>query len=356
MDLLNQTPSQAESFRPLQSDALSVKKSGMSPLELEDEINRLRKEMNAVILAHYYQDDDIQDIADCVGDSLDLARKAAATDADVIVFCGVKFMAEGAKILNPSRTVLLPDLDAGCSLEFSCPPKEFKAFREVNPDHLALTYINCSAEIKALSDIIVTSSNAEAIIRQIPVDQPIIFAPDKHLGAYLSRITGRQMLMWDGTCMVHERFSEQELVKMKARYPGARIIAHPECPEALLGHAEHVGSTSSLLKYTESYPGSEFIVLTEPGIFHQMKQRSPGSVFHDVPWLGQGGCVSCNQCPYMKLNTMEKLYHAMMSRAPEITLDAHLMDRARKPLERMLEMSRGVAFSALANDIARVGA
>lgn len=355
MDVLTSTPAEGSLFRS-PSTALSAGIKGRSPLELENEINRMRKEMNAVILAHYYQDDDIQDIADFVGDSLDLARKAAATDAEVIVFCGVKFMAEGAKILNPTRTVLLPDLEAGCSLEFSCPPNEFKAFREANPDHLALTYINCSAEIKALSDIIVTSSNAEAIIKQIPQNQPIIFAPDKHLGAYLSRITGRDMLLWDGSCMVHERFSEQELVKMKARYPSARIIAHPECPEALLAYAEHVGSTSSLLKFTEAHPGSEFIVLTEPGIFHQMRQRSPGSIFYDVPGLGQGGCVSCNQCPYMKLNTMEKLYHCMATRQPEITLDAHLMDRARKPLERMLEMSKGVPFSAISSSIVRVGA
>ncbi len=322
--------------------AVPPRAGAMNTLELEESIRRLRTEMNAVILAHYYQDDDIQDIADYVGDSLDLARKALATDADVIVFCGVKFMAEGAKILNPSRTVLLPDLKAGCSLETSCPPDRFRAFREANPDHIAITYINCSAEIKALSDIIVTSTNAEAIIRQIPADQPILFAPDKHLGAYLSRKTGREMLLWDGSCMVHERFSEQELVKLKTRHPQAHVIAHPECPQALLEHAGHIGSTSSLIKFTETHPGSEFIVLTEPGIFHQMKQRSPGSVFYDVPGWDSAGCMSCNECPYMKLNTLEKIYLCMESRAPEILLDDALIIQARKPLERMLEMSSAI--------------
>lgn len=316
-------------------------------LALEEAIQRLKREMNAVILAHYYQDDDIQDIADHVGDSLDLARKAAATDAEVIVFCGVKFMAEGAKILNPARTVLLPDLDAGCSLENACPGPEFKAFRNAHPDHLAITYINCSAEVKAHTDIIVTSTNAEAIINQIPADQPILFSPDKHLGAYLQRKTGRKMLLWDGSCMVHERFSEVELVKLKTRYPSAYVIAHPECPEALLAHADHIGSTSSLLKFTEAHPGEEFIVLTEPGILHQMRKRSPGSRFYDVPGMGQGGCVSCNSCPYMKLNTMEKLYQCMVRRGPEVTLDAALMEAARAPLERMLEMSRAIPSSAI---------
>ena len=314
---------------------------------LEEEIHRLKKQMNAVILAHYYQDDDLQDIADHVGDSLDLARKAAATDADVIVFCGVKFMAEGAKILNPARTVLLPDLEAGCSLEMACPGPAFKAFREAHPDHLAITYINCSAEVKALTDIIVTSTNAESIIRQITENQPILFSPDRHLGAYLRKKTGRDMLLWDGSCIVHERFSEVELVKLVTRHPKAHVIAHPECPEALLAHADHIGSTSSLLKFTEARPGEEFIVLTEPGILHQMRRLSPGSVFYDVPGQGQGGCVSCNNCPYMKLNTMEKLYLCMRDRTPEITLDDAVIKAARKPLERMLEMSKGIASSAI---------
>lgn len=306
---------------------------------LEHEIHRLRKEMNAVILAHYYQDDDIQDIADYVGDSLDLARRAASTTADVIVFCGVKFMAEGAKILNPTKKVLLPDMKAGCSLEDSCPPAEFKAFKERHPGHLVVTYINCSAEVKALSDIIVTSTNAESIIRQIPESQPIIFAPDKYLGSYLIKKTGRPMVLWNGSCMVHERFSEQELIKLRTRHPHAYIIAHPECPQDILQHAQHIGSTSSLLHFTEANPGKSFIVLTEPGIIHQMRTRSPGSVFIEAPGIMEGACVSCNTCAFMKLNTMEKLLHCMQSGSPELTLPASLMEAARKPLLTMLEMS-----------------
>ncbi len=314
-------------------------------IDFEAEINRLRREMNAVILAHYYQDDEIQDIADFVGDSLELARKAAATNADVIVFCGVKFMAEGAKILNPEKLVLIPDMKAGCSLEDSCPPKEFAAFKAQHPDHIVVTYINCSAEVKALSDIIVTSSNAEMIINQLPKDQKIIFAPDKYLGAYLNKKTGRDMLLWNGTCMVHERYSEQELIKLKTYHPEAHIIAHPECPEHLLRYAEHVGSTSSLLRFTQERPGQSFIVLTEMGIFHQMKKLSPGSIFYDVPSVTNesgGACVSCNQCPYMKLNSMEKIYNCMKNRFPALELSPDLIERAKKPLERMLEMSKPI--------------
>jgi len=319
------------------------------PRDLEAEILRLKREMNAVILAHYYQEDELQDLADFVGDSLDLSRKASQTDADVIVFCGVKFMAETAKILNPAKTVLLPDMKAGCSLELACPPARFKAFREAHPDHISLTYINCSAEVKALSDIIVTSTNARSIIEQIPADQKILFAPDRFLGAYLSRQTGREMVLWAGTCMVHERFSEEELVKLKVREPLAHVIAHPECPEALLNHAGHIGSTSSLLKYTEQRPGEKFIVLTEPGIIHQMKRRSPGSEFFMVPGMEEGGaCMSCNTCGYMKMNTMEKLYACMHDRTPEIVLDAALMDRARAPLVRMLEMSQNLPANLMA--------
>jgi quinolinate synthase len=312
-------------------------------MDFEEAINRLRREMNAVILAHYYQDDDIQDLADFVGDSLELARKAATTNADVIVFCGVRFMAEGAKILNPDKLVLIPDLKAGCSLEDSCPPKEFSAFKAQHPDHMVITYINCSAEIKALSDIIVTSSNAEMIINQLPKDQKIIFAPDKYLGGYLNKKTGRDMLLWDGTCMVHERFSEQELIKLKTLHPEAHIIAHPECPETLLRYAEHVGSTSSLLRYTQERPGQNFIVLTEMGIFHQMKKLSPNSIFYDVPSVAGesvGACVSCNQCPYMKLNTLEKIYNCMKNRSPSLELSQDLITRAKKPLQKMLEMSK----------------
>ncbi len=334
---------------------ITTSSSSLTPLSIlamEDEIKRMRREMNAVILAHYYQNDDLQDIADFVGDSLDLARKAASTDADVIVFCGVKFMAEGAKILNPSKKVLLPDMKAGCSLETSCPAPAFAEFRAAHPEHIAVTYINCSADVKALTDIIVTSSNAEAIIAQIPANQPIIFAPDKHLGAYLAKKTGREMLLWDGSCMVHERFSEIELIKLKVAHPNAHIIAHPECPEALLKHAHHIGSTSSLLKFTEANPASEFIVLTESGIIHQMRQRSHGSMFYDVPMLlennvlegGQNevGCAMCNQCPYMKMNTIEKLYLCMKHQTPELHMPTKLMEQARKPLQRMLEMSVGV--------------
>lgn len=318
------------------------------PSNLEEEILRLKAEMNAVILAHYYQEDDLQDIADIIGDSLELARRAAETTADVIVFCGVKFMAEGAKILNPTKKVLLPDLRAGCSLEISCPPQQFKAFREKHPDHIAVTYINCSAEIKALSDIIVTSSNAEAILNQLPKDQKIIFAPDKFLGSYLAKKTGRDMLLWDGSCMVHERFSEQELIKLKVQHPKAHVIAHPECPETLLGHAAYVGSTSGLLNFTEKRPGEEFIVLTESGILHQMEKRSPGSLFYPVPSALDGGaCVSCNTCPFMKMNTMEKLYVCMRDQTPELTLPPELIAAAKKPLDRMLEMSKNIAPTAI---------
>ncbi len=327
----------------------SAPPAGVIPANLEEEILRLKREMNAVILAHYYQEDDIQDIADVIGDSLELARKAAETSADVIVFCGVKFMAEGAKILNPSKTVLLPDMAAGCSLEYSCPPAQFKAFREAHPEHIAITYINCSAEIKALTDIIVTSSNAEAIINSLPKDQKIIFAPDRFLGSYLNKKTGRDMLLWDGSCMVHERFSERELVKLRTQHPKAHIIAHPECPETLLNYAHHIGSTSSLLKFTEERPGQEFIVLTEAGILHQMQKRSPGSTFYPVPSALDGGaCVSCNTCPYMKLNTMEKLYLCMRDRTPELILPPELIVAARKPLDRMLELSKSIAGTAIA--------
>lgn len=309
-------------------------------LTLEKEIDTLRKQKNAVILAHYYQEDDIQDIADYVGDSLDLARKAAtATDKDIIVFCGVKFMAEGAKILNPTKQVLLPDMRAGCSLEDSCPADQFAKFKAQHPDHIVVSYINCSAEVKALSDIIVTSTNAEHIIRQIPREQNIIFAPDRFLGSYLIKKTGRDMVLWNGSCIVHERFSEMELVKMKTRYPEALIIAHPECPPDILKYAHHIGSTSSLLKFTETHPGREFIVLTEPGIIHQMRRKSPGSIFREAPGIVGGACVSCNTCPYMKLNTMEKLLDCMKNATPELKLPQHLMDAARKPLERMLAMS-----------------
>ena len=307
-------------------------------LDLVTEINRLKREMNAVILAHYYQDEEIQDIADFIGDSLDLSRKAAATDAEVIVFCGVKFMAEVAKILSPQKTVLLPDLKAGCSLEDSCQPAEFKAFREANPNHVSLTYINCSAEVKALSDVIVTSSSAEKIISKIPADKPILFAPDKYLGAYLAKKTGREMLLWDGTCIVHEQFSEKQIVQLKTRHPQAKVIAHPECPPFILDHADHVGSTSSLLNFTAVDSAEEFIVLTEPGIIHQMQLKSPNKKFYQVGGT-QGGCEHCNACPYMKLNTLEKLYLAIRNRSPEIIVPEDVRLQAKKSLDAMLEMS-----------------
>lgn len=309
-------------------------------LDLEKEIVRLKKDMNAVILAHYYQDPELQDLADFIGDSLELSRRAAETDADVIVFCGVRFMADVAKILNPTKKVLLPDMDAGCSLEESCQPDAFKKFCDAHPDHIVLTYINSSAEVKALSDIIVTSSNAEKIIRQIPENQPIIFAPDKYLGGYLIRKTGREMLLWEGSCIVHERFSEKELINLKTRHAKAQIIAHPECPENLLSYADFIGSTSALMRFTESHAGSEFIVLTEPGIIHQMRKNSKDSVFYDVPGISDGACASCNTCPYMKLNNIEKLYMCMVNGTPEIHIEESLRIKAKKSLDEMLAMSK----------------
>jgi quinolinate synthase len=305
-------------------------------LDLEKEILALKTSMNAVILAHYYQESDIQDIADFVGDSLELSRKAATTNADVIVFCGVKFMAEAAYILNPGKKVIIPDLKAGCSLEDSCPPEQFKAFREKHPNHVAVTYINCSAEVKALSDVIVTSSSAEAMINSIPADREILFAPDKHLGNYLIKKTGRPMTLWKGSCVVHENFSERELIRLKTQHPQALIIAHPECPDALLDYAHHIGSTSSLLKYTKTHNGSEFIVLTEPDIIHQMRKISPDSVFYDVPSINQAGCASCNTCPFMKMNSLEKLYLCMKNGFPEIILPDSIKIPAKKALDRMI--------------------
>jgi len=306
-------------------------------LDLEAEIERLRDERNAVILAHYYQDPDIQDLADFVGDSLDLSRKAAATDAAVIAFCGVRFMAETAKILCPGKTVVLPDMEAGCSLEESCPPDEFRAFRAAHPDHIALTYVNCSAEIKALSDIIVTSSNARAIIDQIPADQPVLFAPDRHLGAWLARQTGRDMVLWPGSCIVHEQFSERELIRLKQRYPQAPVTAHPECPDAILRHADHIGSTSSILEFVRTSAATDIIVATEPHIIHQMEKLAPGRNFIGAP--GADGNCNCNQCPFMALNSLQKLYLCLRTLSPEITVPEDVRLKALRPLERMLEMS-----------------
>ena len=310
-------------------------------LDLRTEIDRLRKERNAVILAHYYQTPDIQDLADFVGDSLDLSRKAAATDAEVIAFCGVRFMAEVAKILSPEKTVILPDLDAGCSLEDSCPPEEFARFRAAHPDHLALTYINCSAAVKAHSDIIVTSSSAETILSQLPLDQKIIFAPDRHLGGYFARKTGREMLLWEGSCIVHEAFSETELLKLKMQHPGAPVAAHPECPVHILDHADYVGSTRGILDYVLKSDAATFIVATEPHIIHQMEKAAPGKTFIGAP--GADGNCNCNLCPYMALNTMEKLYLALRDLTPQIEVDEPTRIAAKRSLDRMLEMTGGLS-------------
>jgi quinolinate synthase len=316
---------------------MNIATQSLAGLDLKTEIDRLRKERNAVILAHYYQAPEIQDLADFVGDSLDLSRKAAATDAEVIAFCGVRFMAEVAKILSPQKTVILPDMDAGCSLEDSCPPEQFRAFREAHPDHIALTYINCSAAVKALSDVIVTSSSAETILNQIPLDQKIIFGPDRNLGAYFNRKTGRDMLLWPGACIVHEAFSETELLKLKAQYPDAPIAAHPECPVHILDHANYVGSTSGILKYSLESAADTIIVATEPHIIHQMEKAAPGKHFIGAP--GADGNCNCNMCPYMALNTLEKLYISLRDLTPRIELDEQLRLAAKKPLDRMLEMA-----------------
>ena len=305
-------------------------------LDLEHEIRRLKHDLNAVILAHYYQESEIQDLADFVGDSLQLSQQAATTQADVIVFAGVLFMAETAKILCPDKLVLLPDLKAGCSLADGCPAPLFEAFRRRYPDHVAITYINCSAEVKALSDIICTSSSAEKIIRQIPPEKPILFAPDQHLGRYLIKKTGREMTLWPGSCIVHEMFSEKSLVQLKERHPSALVLAHPECPEAVLRHADYIGSTTGILQYALASPAKEFIVATESGILHQMEKACPEKLFISAP--GEGGCA-CSECPHMKLNTLEKLYLCMRDRKPEITLEETLRQRALQPILRMLEMS-----------------
>jgi quinolinate synthase len=316
-----------------------VPRENLSGVDLLAEINRLKKERNAVILAHYYQKPEIQDLADFVGDSLELSKRAAETDADVIAFCGVKFMAETAKILSPQKTVILPDMAAGCSLEDSCPPGRFKAFRDAHPDHIALTYINCSAEVKALSDIIVTSSSAETILAQIPESQKIIFGPDRHLGGYLSRKFNREMVLWPGVCIVHEAFSETELLKLKAQHPTAPVAAHPECPPHIIDHADYVGSTSGILKYAQDFTGDTLIVATEPHIIHQMELALPHKNFIGAP--GADGNCACNICPYMALNTMEKLYLALRDLQPQIVMDEGVRLAAKKSLDRMLEMASG---------------
>jgi quinolinate synthase len=307
-------------------------------IDLFGEIERLKKEKNAVLLAHYYQEPDIQDVADYIGDSLGLAQYAAKTNADIIVFAGVHFMAETAKILNPTKKVLLPDLNAGCSLADSAPADLFKRFKEQHPNHLVVSYVNCSAEIKALSDIICTSSNAVRIIESIPEDQPIIFAPDKNLGAYLNKKTGRNMVLWNGACMVHEIFSLEKIIKLKTRHPNAKVLAHPECEEAILREADYVGSTTQILQYAVQDKGTkEFIVATETGIIHQMQKDAPEKTF--IPAPPNNSCA-CNDCPHMKLNTLEKLYLCMEYETPELVMEETLRKAALKPIERMLEISR----------------
>jgi len=305
-------------------------------LDLFSEIKRLKKKKNAVILAHYYQDADIQDIADYIGDSLGLSQQAAETSADMIVFAGVHFMAETAKILSPEKKVVVPDLRAGCSLADDCPAEEFARFKAQYPNHVVITYVNSSAEVKALTDICCTSTNAVQVIESVPKDQPIIFAPDKNLGRYLMKKTGRKMVLWNGTCMVHEIFSLEKITRLKQQHPNAEFIAHPECEEAVLEMADFIGSTTGLLKYTMRSPSKEFIVATEPGILHQMQLKSPEKTF--IPAPPNNSCA-CNECPHMKLNTLEKLYLCMEYEKPEVTLPQHIIEKARLPIERMLQIS-----------------
>ena len=308
-----------------------------APTDRLARIQALRQQRRAVILAHYYQEPEIQDLADVIGDSLELSRRAAATDAEVIVFCGVHFMAETAKILNPGRTVVLPDLAAGCSLADACPAEDFARFRAQHPDHVVVSYINCSAAVKAQSDLICTSSNAVDLVRQLPPDRPILFAPDQNLGRWVQRQSGRALTLWPGSCIVHETFSEEALLRLKHEHPDAEVIAHPECQPHLLDLADFIGSTSALLRHAATSSAGRFLVLTEPGILHQMRQRLPHKTFHEVP--GADGC-SCNACPYMRLNTLEKLERCLETLSPAIELDEDLRLRALAPIERMLAMSR----------------
>ena len=305
-------------------------------LDLFSEIERLKKEKNAVVLAHYYQEPDIQDVADYIGDSLGLAQEAQKTSADMIVFAGVHFMAETAKILNPAKKVVIPDLKAGCSLSDSCPPALFKKFKEQHPEHIVVSYINCSAGIKALSDVIVTSSNARIIVESFPKEQKIIFAPDKNLGAYINKVTGRNMILWNGACMVHEIFSLEKITKLMIRHPEAKLIAHPECEEPILRMAHYIGSTTGLLKYTRTDTSKEYIVATETGILHQMIKSSPDKTF--IPAPPNNNCA-CNDCPHMKKNTLEKVYLCLKYETPSIEMDEELRSAAKKPIDKMLEIS-----------------
>lgn len=327
----------------IENKIVELEKKGFLDLEIDpsldlfEEIEKLKKEKNAVVLAHYYQEPDIQDVADYIGDSLGLAQNAEKTSADIIVFAGVHFMAETAKILNPTKKVLLPDLNAGCSLSDSCPPPLFQKFKEQHPEHLVISYINCSAGIKALSDIICTSSNAKQIVESLPADQKIIFAPDKNLGGYINKTTGRDMLLWNGACMVHEIFSLEKITRLKERHPEAKMIAHPECEEAVLRIADFIGSTTQLLKFSAEDEAQCFIVATETGILHKMQQLSPNKTF--IPAPPDNACA-CNDCPHMKLNTLEKLYLCMKYELPEIQMEESLRLAAKKPIDRMMELSR----------------
>ena len=305
-------------------------------VDLFSEINKLKKEKNAIILAHYYQDADIQDVADYIGDSLGLSQQAAKTEADIIVFAGVHFMAETAKILCPGKKVLLPDLRAGCSLADSCPADKFAEFKKQYPDHLVISYINCTAELKTLTDIVCTSTNAVQIVESLPKDQKIIFAPDKNLGAYIRKKTGRDMVLWDGACMVHEIFSLEKIIKLKNQHPNAKLLAHPECEANLLEIADYIGSTTGILNYAGKSSATEFIVATEAGIIHQMQKANPGKTF--IPAPPNNSCA-CNDCPHMKLNTLEKLYNCLKYEQPEIILTVGLIEKAKKPIVRMLDLS-----------------
>jgi len=340
--LLSQRKIEAMNTETLAAAKANVDNRGFLDIDLDPtldlfaEIERLKKEKNAVVLAHYYQEPDIQDVADYIGDSLGLAQQAEKTTADMIVFAGVHFMAETAKILNPTKKVVIPDLKAGCSLSDSCPPPLFKKFKEQHPDHVVVSYINCSAGIKALSDVIVTSSNAKIIVESFPKDQKIIFAPDKNLGAYINKVTGRNMLLWNGACMVHEIFSLEKITKLKVKHPNAKFIAHPECEEPVLRIADYIGSTTGLLKYTQTDDSKEYIVATETGILHQMMKASPQKTF--IPAPPTNSCA-CNDCPHMKLNSLEKLYLCMEYETPAIGMDEELRLAAKKPIDRMLEIS-----------------
>jgi quinolinate synthase len=315
---------------------MSMDDSALATIDLEGEIRRLKKERNAVILAHYYQDSEIQDVADFIGDSLQLSQEAAKTQADVICFAGVHFMAETAKILNPHKTVVLPDLEAGCSLADGCPAHRFVAWKARYPGSVAVSYINCSAEVKAASDYVVTSSNAEKIVRQIPPEQTVLFAPDKNLGRWLEKQIGRSMVLWQGSCVVHETFSERKLLGLKERHPRALVLAHPECEEAVLAHADYVGSTTGILKFALKSDANEFIVVTESGILHAMQKAAPHKTFIPAPPLAN---CACNECPHMRRNSLEKVYLALRDLSPKIEMDATLLERAKKPIDRMLALS-----------------